>query len=144
MKLDKRTAEFRALRRQIEESILPLATSVDGRRFEIQSSLHGLALEAGGYVVLESEDEARLGQVVTLELASVEGSEMTADEGALSLRARMTIRLARGHGVVLGGDGRPFHHAIARPADDADVAGWLDAARPEHATLEIRLAPIFS
>ena len=137
MKLDKRTAEFRALRRQIEESILPLATSVDGRRFEIQSSLHGLALEAGGYVVLESEDEARLGQVVTLELASVEGSEMTADEGALSLRARMTIRLARGHGVVLGGDGRPFHDAIARPADDADVAGWLDAARPEHATLEI-------
>ena len=55
--LDQQAAEFRAMRRQIEESILPLATSVDGRRFELQASLHGLELQVGGYLVLESDEE---------------------------------------------------------------------------------------
>ena len=44
---------FREVRRNIEASILPLATSVDGRRFSFQASLHGLELQVGGYVVLE-------------------------------------------------------------------------------------------
>jgi uncharacterized protein len=81
---DEHAAEFRAVRRQIEEAILPLATSVDGRRFELQASLHGLELEVGGYVVLESGDERRLGQVVALELARVDFSEVTSGEGARS------------------------------------------------------------
>ena len=67
--LEQQTAEFRDLRRKIEESILPLATSVDGRHFELQASLHGLELQVGGYVVLESDEGRRLGQVVALELA---------------------------------------------------------------------------
>ena len=41
---------YRAVRRQLEERILPLATSVDGRRFSYQASLHGLELQAGSYV----------------------------------------------------------------------------------------------
>jgi len=40
---------FREARRDIEASVLPLATSVDGRRFSFQASLHGLELQAGGY-----------------------------------------------------------------------------------------------
>ncbi len=59
--LDDQAAEFRALRRQLEESILPLATSVDGRRFELQASLHGLELQIGGYVVLESDERTPTG-----------------------------------------------------------------------------------
>ena len=51
--LDQRLARFRALRRELEVAVLPLATSIDGRRFSFQASLHGLELRLGGYVVLE-------------------------------------------------------------------------------------------
>ncbi|MGH2713939.1 MAG: hypothetical protein ACRDM7_08655 [Thermoleophilaceae bacterium] len=59
--------EYRGLREALEASILPLATSVDGRRFEYQASLHGLDLEAGGYVALDAGGEVRLGQVLIAE-----------------------------------------------------------------------------
>src|SRR5271169_705637 len=59
---------FREVRRNLEASVLPLATSVDGRRFSFQASLHGLQLQIGGYVVLEGGGMPRLGQVLTLEL----------------------------------------------------------------------------
>jgi uncharacterized protein len=143
-RLDEQAAEFRALRRQIEASILPLATSVDGRRFELQASLHGLELQTGGYVVLESDEVRRLGQVTALELLRVDGSEVTSSDGPLELRARMTLRSAHGEGVVLDGDGRPFHDALARPAEPAEVAEWLAASRPVRATPtigELLLAP---
>ncbi len=76
MTLEEQIAEFRDLRRRLEESVLPLATSVDGRRFELQASLHGLELRAGGYVVLESEGTRRFGQLESLELLTVDGTEM--------------------------------------------------------------------
>ncbi len=44
---------FREMRRTLEASVLPLATSVDGRRFSFQASLYDLELRIGGYVVLE-------------------------------------------------------------------------------------------
>ena len=72
-RFDEQAAEFRALRRKLEESILPLATSIDGRRFELQASLHDLKLQVGGYVVLESDEGRRLGQVVALELGPGRG-----------------------------------------------------------------------
>src|SRR5580704_15960587 len=49
---------FREARRDIEASVLPLATSVDGRRFSFQASLHGLELQAGGYAVLDDGSSA--------------------------------------------------------------------------------------
>ena len=64
---------YRAVRRQLEEEILPLATSVDGRRFSYQASLHGLGLQTGSYVVLEEGPERRLGQVVTLGVGRHQG-----------------------------------------------------------------------
>ena len=141
--LEHQTAEFRELRQKIEESILPLSTSVDGRRFELQASLHGLELQVGGYVVLESDDGRRLGQIVALELARVDGSEVTSGDER-GLRTRMALRSAKGEGVVLNGDGKPFHDALARPADPAEVAEWLATIRPARATLsigELLLAP---
>jgi hypothetical protein len=143
-RFDEHAEDFRALRRTFEEAVLPLATSVDGRHFELQASLHGLELQVGGYVVLESDDGRRLGQVVTLELARVDGSEVTAADGPLELRARMTLRSAHGTGVVLDGDGKPFHDALTRPAEPADVEAWLEAGRPARATPvigELLLAP---
>ncbi len=130
------------MRQKIEESILPLSTSVDGRRFELQASLHGLELQVGGYVVLESDDGRRLGQIVALELARVDGSEVTSGDGGL--RTRMVLRSAKGEGVVLNGDGKPFHDALARAAEPAEVAEWLATIRPARATLpigELLLAP---
>ena len=132
------------MRRKLEESILPLATSVDGRRFELQASLHELELQIGGYVVLESDKGRRLGQVVALELARVDGSDVTSGDGPLELRTQMTLRFARGEGVVLDGDARPFHDALVRPADPAEVAEWLATSRPARAMLsigELLLAP---
>ena len=57
---------FRETRRNLEASVLPLATSVDGRRFSFQASLYGLQLEVGGYVVLDGGGITRLGQVHAL------------------------------------------------------------------------------
>jgi uncharacterized protein len=122
--------EYRALREALEESILPLATSVDGRRFEYQASLHGLELEAGGYVTLDEGGETRLGQLLSLEMEQHEVS-------ALDGRGRVLIRAARGEGTLLGGAGRPFHDARVRPAGAEEVSGWLARARPATARLEV-------
>ena len=51
--------EYRRVIEELERSILPLATSVDGRQFTFQASLHGLALQTGGYVVLEGRTVRR-------------------------------------------------------------------------------------
>jgi hypothetical protein len=48
--------------------VLPLATSVDGRRFRFQTTLDGLELKGGGYVRLDDGGSTRLGQVLSLEL----------------------------------------------------------------------------
>ena len=68
---------FRAVRREMEASVLPLATSVDGRRFTFQASLYGLELQSGGYAVLDDGSTPRLGQVVSLELDLQLGAELT-------------------------------------------------------------------
>ena len=54
-----RLTSYRRAREQVERSILPLATSVDGAAFDFQASLHGLRLRRGGYVVLEGDGQRR-------------------------------------------------------------------------------------
>ena len=138
-------AEYRRLRRDLERAIEPLATSVDGRRFAFQASLHDLAFQAGGYVVLEDGAEPRLGQVITLELASSEGPALAVSLGDdVSAQNRLVLRHARGDGVVLEGDGSPFHDARARPAEPGEVGAWLERTQPQQASLtigELVLAP---
>jgi DNA helicase HerA-like ATPase len=139
MTVDDQLASFRTLRRELEERILPLATSVDGRRFMLQASLHGLAFEAGGYLVLEGDGVELLGQLYALEPTQAEGPELQGE-----LKTRMTIRAAAGQGVVLDGDGRPFHDALARPARPDEVAAHLEAVAAPRARLavgELLLAP---
>jgi len=110
--------EYRGLREALETSVLPLATSVDGRRFEFQASLHGLELETGGYVALDAGGETRLGQVLSLGMEHRE-------TGALDRPGHILIRVARGDGALLDGGGRPFHDARVRRATADEVAGWL-------------------
>ena len=122
--------EYRSLREALETSLLPLATSVDGRRFQFQASLHRLELETGGYVAIEAGDARHLGQVISLAMEREEA-------GSLDRPGTMLIRLARGEGNVLEGDGRPFHDAAVRPATSDEIRGWVERARPKHAQLDI-------
>jgi uncharacterized protein len=135
--LEDRLERFRAVRYDLEASVLSLATSVDGRRFSFQSSLHGLELQVGAYVVL---GEGRLGQVLSLEMAVREGTDLDLPpdgETGFGLRTAVPIRHARGAGTVLDGDGAPFHDVLVRPAAPEEVRAWLERTRPRRARLPI-------
>ena len=125
--------DYRQAVEEIERGIRPLATSVDGRRFSFQASLHDLALQTGGYVVLERDGETSFGQVLTLRPDSAEFPRPSADAGG----SRVTVRLARGDGVILDGDGRTFHDALARPATPDEVGAWFVGVRPDRSALAI-------
>ena len=58
--IDRQLDSFRAVRRDIEASVLPLATSVDGRRFTFQASLYSLQLQVGSYAVLDAVAVSRV------------------------------------------------------------------------------------
>ncbi|HEV7196162.1 MAG TPA: ATP-binding protein, partial [Pedococcus sp.] len=138
--LDSMIDTFRTTRDALERSILPYATSVDGHTFQFQSSLHGLALQTGGYVVLDDGDTSRLGQVLSLEAAT----ERTSFHDVPGLSSDMVIRLAQGEGIILDRDRRPFHQAKARPATSEETGAWFAAQRPNRAVLtvgELLLAP---
>jgi DNA helicase HerA-like ATPase len=122
--------EYRGLREALEASILPLATSVDGRSFEYQASLHGLELETGGYISVDAAGESRLGQVLALGMEQVE-------TGALDRPGRILIRIARGGGTLLDGGGQPFHDGVVRRATADEVSGWLERNRPKRAQLDV-------
>ncbi|HEX6582333.1 MAG TPA: ATP-binding protein, partial [Thermoleophilaceae bacterium] len=121
--------KYRDVREELERAVLPLATSVDGRRFSFQTTLHGLELEAGGYVTLESDGSTRLGQVLSLELETQDAT----GPGLPQVR----IRAGRGEGVVLDGDQRPFHDATVQPAEPDEVDEWLGRVGPARGALEV-------
>ena len=129
--------EYRDLRETVERAILPIATSVDGRRFHYQASLHGLDLEAGGYVAIDTGEETRLGQLLSLEMQAL-------TMAAPGPHGQITVRAAQGDGALLDGDGRPFHDARVRRATVAEVGAWREGSRSSSATLsvgELALAP---
>ena len=138
---------FRQVRRSLEASVLPLATSVDGRRFSFQASLHGLELQVGSYVVLESGGTRCLGQVLTVELGRQPVTELTLPAqaaGAVQTRTEVQVRYARGEGAVLEGDWAPFHDALVRAAAGAEVRAWLQRSERGYAKLrlgELALVP---
>jgi uncharacterized protein len=107
-----------------EAEVRPLATSLDGRRFGFQASLHGLALEPGAYVVVENGP--RVGQVVSLELAR--GAPAGVEE---------VIRYASGEGRLLGGPGTPFHDEAVRPATASEVSAHLGSSSQRGAAIEV-------
>jgi hypothetical protein len=137
--LGPQVASFREARRDLEASILPLATSVDGRRFSFQASLHGLPLQAGAYVVLEGDGLPRFGQVLSLELDQLSTELMlpTHADGAAQTRTQMQIRYARGKGAILEGDSAPFHDLLARAATGAEVQAWLQRSARDYAKLRL-------
>jgi DNA helicase HerA-like ATPase len=146
MAIDDSLAQFRAAREDIERAVLPLAGSIDGIEFTFQASLHGLALQTGGYAVIETDDGSRLGQVLAVERAAIDAGELDlpghGDGGGV--RTRMTVRHAAGRGEVLEGPGTPFHDARVRPAEPGEVRDWIERSAPVRARLpvgELALAP---
>ena len=139
MGIDRQLETFRAARRDIEASVLPLATSVDGRRFTFQASLYSLRLQVGGYAVLDDGGGvARLGQVLALEMDQQPGAELTlppAAEGAPEARTEVHIRYARGEGVIVDGPLTPFHDALIRAATESEVQVWQQRHAQPHAML---------
>jgi hypothetical protein len=121
--------EYRSRREALEAAVLPLATSVDGRRFSFQTSLHGLELEAGGYVVIDARGSSRLGQLLSLELDQQDATAPGMPE--------IRIRIGRGEGVVLEGGNEPFHDAVLRRALPDEVAAWLERVQPHRAQLKV-------
>jgi hypothetical protein len=131
---------FSELRRNLEASVLPLATSVDGRRFSLQASLYGLQLQAGGYVVLEGDGVARLGRVLTLELDRELSTELTLSARAGDTRdtsGQVQIRYARGEGIIVEGDSAPFHDVPVRVAAGPEVQAWLQRSHRPYAKLRL-------
>src|SRR5688500_4569480 len=130
---------FRAVRRELEASVLPLASSLDGRRFTFQASLHGLELRLGGYVVVEDDGPPRLGQVLALEMVTADGAELdlSGDAGSQGHRSSVPIRLAQGEGAPLEGGGAPFHDATVRPATADEVREWTRRNRGRRTVLGI-------
>ena len=129
-----RMESYRSVREQIERSVLSLATSLDGRSFEFQTSLHLLTLKRGGYVVLEAGGRRWLGQITDLAM----GKQLAAGEAVTGAGAGILIRFAQGVGVVLDPDGTPFHDASVREAEPDQIAGWLARQlHPQHARLTV-------
>jgi hypothetical protein len=124
--------DYRQVREKVERSILPLATSIDGKSFGFQASLYDLHLRRGGYVMLEDGGEPRLGQVTDLEMVVEDAS----DAGGQAA-GRLRLRLATGTGRVLEGDERPCHDARVRPATAGEVGAWRARVRTGRAGLEI-------
>jgi uncharacterized protein len=123
-------AEYRSMRDGLERALLPLATSVDGRRFSFQVSLHGLELQVGGYVSIDADETRRLGQIMSLELAEQ-------DAILPGAATHVRIRAATGEGVVLTGDGRPFHDGLVGPAGSDEVGAWLQGDRSDRGRLDV-------
>jgi hypothetical protein len=90
-------------------------------------------VQTGGYVVLEGDGQPRLGQVLTMRPDSISAADVGLDPS----KSTMLIRLARGEGVILDGDLRPFHDAASRPAEPAEVNAWLERIRPNRSALTI-------
>jgi uncharacterized protein len=138
VRLEGRIHAYRTLRAEAEASILPLATSLDGRRFSFQARIEGLELALGGYVMIEGGGAARLGQVRTLAVAEQELGEVgLAGEDAADVRTRLIIRMARGSGVILDRDAAPFHDHLVSAATAEEVASWQAEVAPRRASLAV-------
>jgi hypothetical protein len=132
--------QYRDLRARVERAVRPLATSVDGREFRFQASLHDLALRRGGYVVLEHESGDRFGQITDI-TSQVDTLDVETSPGT---RSAVLVHRAVGHGLLLD-PGDPVHDAIVRPATPAEVGRWMDGIRRrDRSTLvvgELLMAP---
>lgn len=117
-------ARLRSVRRELEEGVPALATSLDGRVFSFEAPL-GVGLQTGGYAQLDTPAGPVVGQVRSYELERRDGPEVEATlPGGGGVRSRVAFSVAAGSGVVLG-DAAPFHEAPVAPASAEQVTAAL-------------------
>ena len=128
------TPQFDVGRARHSRSVLPLATSIDGRTFSFHASLDDLPFRVGGYVVKTDGDGEWLGQVLTLEYGLIEVEpDLSSGPDFLTVRR---VAAAVGTGSVLG-DGRPFHDVLLAPATAAQVNEWQTGSWSHGAGLQV-------
>ena len=121
-----RLAAYRDLRREIETNVLPLAGSVDGRRFTLQAPADGLRLRVGGYVALEHRTSRGSASPLAARSSHTDAGEIGWSGGDDALPTHARIRLVQGEGVVLDG---PSPEAL-RPRRRAPGRGRGGAGLP--------------
>ena len=137
---------FREVRRNLEASILPLATSVDGRRSLSRSRCTAWNCRSAAMSCWRMAARRRLGQVLTLELDQQSVTELTlpADgrDPRPGRRSRSGMRAARAPSSKA--TAAPFHDALARAATGTEVQAWLERSGRHDAKLrlgELALVP---
>jgi hypothetical protein len=127
--LQEQLEAFRAKRLELERSVLPLATSLDGRQFSFQTSAHR-SRPAGGR--LRRPGVRRLSPAGADTRTPARAPETTdADD------ATVAIRHVRGEGVILDAADRPFHDAVVRSAFPDEVRAWAERIARPRARLRI-------
>ena len=117
-------------RHRLEAAVPSLCSSVDGRRFGFQASLHGLELQPGGYVAIGG---GRLGQVHTLEHAWVDAPALDGADGVGGVAGRRRARQRRRP----RGRRPPFHDEPLASATAEAVRHWIERTRPQRASLDV-------
>ena len=152
--LRSRLDRFRALQNSIEDVILALASSVDGRTFSFQAPFTTTSFFPGRYVTLERHDAPPLlAQVLTARVdrvraGSVEGLELGGDDYAsLQVTGEVSVRVLAGEGVILSEvadgavtpppAGQAFRDAVLRLASADEIRRYLETAGAGGAALEI-------
>ena len=133
---------YRTLRAELERSILPLAGSLDGRRFTLPGRARGARARARRLRDARGRRRRRRsGRCARSRRSTHEAGDGRArgrGRGSTRARACASAWLAVGAGVVLDGDAAPFHDRRARPATPDEVRGLGRAdGAPQRARLPV-------
>jgi uncharacterized protein len=129
-------AEVRSVSAALEAQVPPIGSSLDGVSFTLTAPV-SLALQAGGYVTVQTPDGSALGQVRELAVQRAEGPEMLLDiSGLRQVRTAVPFDRLVGSGMMLEPSG-PFHRAPLTPAETEAVHAWQARIRSARATLPI-------
>jgi DNA helicase HerA-like ATPase len=137
--------DFTALRRRLEDKVVPGGTSVDGRTFSYQAPVGSHVVSPGGFITLVDGERRALGQILDQVLAVREGPATGANidesglggEGRLALTTHIRLRVIEGTGRILRGDGGPFVDAAIEPSTSAEVEAFFAEANADAAALPV-------
>jgi DNA helicase HerA-like ATPase len=150
--LRSRLDRFRALQTSIEDVILALASSLDGRTFSFQAPFTTTSFFPGRYVTLERDGAPPLlaqvlaARVDRVRAGSVEGLEV-GDDASMQVTGDVAVRVLAGEGVILcevaegavapPPAGQAFRDAVLRLASADEIRRYLETAGAGGAALEI-------
>jgi len=146
--------QFAVMRRALEEGVVALVHSLDGRVFNFRLPLTGDPPKAGDFVRLTTEGDVFLGQIVSSEVQLESSREVAygvpypsqSSSADQRLVARPTVRVVVGEGVILAAEAddytphsapRPFANATISPAKSEDIAAYARGMRAKGGRLAV-------